>query len=617
MSVIIGIDLGTTNSCVAFIENGQPVVIANEEGARTTPSMVAVTESGEELIGLVAKRQLASNPERTVYATKRLIGLKYDTDEVKQTQEMVSYGIQKHQNGDAWIRLNDQPVSPQEISAKVLARLKKTAEAYLNQEVSDAVITVPAYFNDSQRQATRDAGRLAGLNVKRIVNEPTAAALAYGLGDKTEHRRVAVYDMGGGTFDISVLELREGVFQVKATHGDTFLGGEDFDRLIIDWIVGEFYRVHQHDLKSDIQALSRIKEAAEKAKHQLSSEQEARIDLPFICVTAAGPQHFQGTLSRDAFNTMAEPLVRRSIECCKQALVDSKITLSDLNDVLLVGGQTRMPLIQEAVEKFFGLPPNREINPDEVVAIGAAVQGGILSGTVKNVVLLDVTPLTLAVETQGGVATAMIHRNATIPCQHKMIFSTTVDNQSMVNVHVTQGERPMSEDNKTLARFELTGIPPAPRGVPQIQVTFEIDADGIVSVRAQDLGTGKAQEVRITASSGLSEEEVAAILEEAELKKDTDRDKKAFADIQMRSEGLLYAAERALTDYAHIMTDEQRELLEETMASVRKASAENDIETLEEGNNKLEALSHELASIMYEGSDAQDADLDDLDDLDL
>ena len=599
MGKIIGIDLGTTNSCVAFVEGGEPVVIPNSEGARTTPSVVAVTEGGERLVGQIAKRQAVTNPEHTIQAVKRLIGRKFETEEVQRVVQTASYKIVQHDNGDSWVELRGKGMSPSEISAMVLARMKATAEDYLGEEVKEAVITVPAYFNDSQRQATKDAGRIAGLDVKRIINEPTAAALAYGLDKKGGSGLIAVYDLGGGTFDISILELTEGVFEVKATNGDTYLGGEDFDQRIINFLAEEFQKENNIDLRKDKMALQRLREAAEKAKHELSSSQETDINLPFICADATGPKHLTHTLTRGKLEELTEDLIERTLEPCKIALEDAGVSKSDITDVLLVGGMTRVPRIQQRVAEFFGKEANKEINPDEVVAVGAGIQGAVLSGTVKNVLLLDVTPLTLGVETAGGVATAIIGKNTTIPTKKSMVFSTAVDNQPMVSVHVIQGERPMAEDNKTLARFELVGIPPAPRGVPQIEVSFDLDANGIVHVTAKDLGTGKQQSVRITSSSGLTEDEIQRMIAEAESAKETDSKKRELADVRQNAEGLIYTTEKSLEEYGHVLDDEDKGDIETFLVELKSVLERDDIEVIREAISKLESVSHKMAEAMY------------------
>ena len=601
MGKIIGIDLGTTNSCVAFMEGNDPVVIPNSEGARTTPSVVAVTEGGERLVGQIAKRQAITKPEHTVVSVKRLIGRKFETEEVGRAKANVSYKVVRHENGDSWVEVRGKQMSPQEISAIILSKMKATAEDYLGEQVTEAVITVPAYFNDSQRQATKDAGRIAGLDVKRIINEPTAAALAYGLDKKAKGRGglIAVYDLGGGTFDISVLELNDGVFEVKATNGDTYLGGEDFDQKIINFLADEFQATNKIDLRKDKMALQRLREAAEKAKHELSSSQETDINLPFICADATGPKHLTYTLTRGKLEELTEDLIERSLKPCEIALKDAGISREKISDVLLVGGMTRMPRVQSRVLEFFGKEPNKEINPDEVVAIGAAVQGGVLTGQVKNVLLLDVTPLTLGVETAGGVATSIIERNTTIPAKKAMVFSTAADNQPMVSVHVIQGERPMAADNKTLARFELVGIPPAPRGVPQIEVSFDIDANGIVHVTARDLGTGKQQSVRITSSSGLTEDEIQRMIAEAESAKDTDKLKRELADVKGNAEGLIYTTEKSLEEYGHVLSELDANDIKAYLSELKGQLEGSDVEAIRESIKKLEAASHKMAEAMY------------------
>ena len=600
MSKIVGIDLGTTNSCVAFLEGNEPVVIPNSEGVRTTPSVVAVTEGGERLVGQIAKRQAVTNPEHTVQAVKRLIGRRFESDEVQQALDTLAYTVVAHDNGDSWVQLRDKTMSPSEISAMILAKMKATAEDYVGEEVKEAIITVPAYFNDAQRQATKDAGRVAGFDVKRIINEPTAAALAYGLDKKGDGGgTIAVYDLGGGTFDISILELSDGVFEVKATNGDTHLGGEDFDNVIINHLAEGFKAEHDKDLRDDKMALQRLREAAEKAKHELSSSQETDINLPFITADASGPKHLTGTLTRGEYEAMTEALIERSLEPCKTALTDAGIEKSAITEVLLVGGMTRMPLVQKKVTEFFGREANKEINPDEVVAIGAAVQGAVLTGAVKNVLLLDVSPLTLGVETAGGVATPIIEKNNTIPTKKSTVFSTAVDNQPMVSVHVIQGERQMAEDNKTLTRFELVGIPPAPRGVPQIEVSFDIDANGIVNVSARDLGTGKQQSVRITSSSGLTEEEIQRMIDEAEAARSDDLKKRELADVRQNAEGLIYTTEKSIEEYGHVLDEDDKGDIETYLVTLRGMLGSDDVEGLREAIQDLESVSHKMAEAMY------------------
>jgi molecular chaperone DnaK len=602
MSKVIGIDLGTTNSCVAVMEGGEPVVIPNSEGSRTTPSMVGFTESDERLVGQIAKRQAVTNPDNTVYAVKRLMGRPFDSPEAKRAQSMVPYRVVPSDNGDAWVEIRGKKYSPPEISSMVLNKMKQTAEDYLGEPVTEAVITVPAYFNDGQRQATKDAGRIAGLNVLRIINEPTAAALAYGLDKKNDSKteKVAVYDLGGGTFDISILELNSGVFEVKSTNGDTYLGGEDFDNRIIDWLADRFKAANNGiDLRKDRMALQRLKEAAERAKHELSSATETEVNLPFITADATGPKHLQELLDRATFEAMVGDLIERSIEPCRIALKDAGLTAAQVNQVLLVGGMTRMPAIQAKVKQFFGKDPHKGINPDEVVAIGAAIQGGVLKGEVKDVLLLDVTPLSLGVETAGGVFTKIIEKNTTIPCKKSQVFSTATDNQPLVSVHVLQGEREMAADNKTLARFELVGIPPAPRGVPQIEVTFDIDANGLVHVSAKDLGTGRVQQVRIVSNSGLTEAEIQRMVAEAQANASGDKQKKELAELKNNAEGLIYTTERSLEEYASLLTDKDKNEIKGDLENLKKHLPTGDVAKIRDAVKQLEGSAYRIADAIY------------------
>ncbi len=579
MGKIIGIDLGTTNSCVSVMEGNEPVVIQNSEGGRTTPSVVAFTKDGERLVGAPAKRQAITNPEKTVASVKRFMGRMFD--EVKDETEQVSYTVAKGDDGTARVQIEDRKYAPQEISAMVLQKMKQTAEEYLGEKVTEAVITVPAYFNDAQRKATQEAGKIAGLEVKRIINEPTAASLAYGLDKKDDDQTIVVYDLGGGTFDVSILELGDGVFEVKSTHGDTHLGGDDFDQRIINFLADEFKKDEGIDLRKDPMAMQRLKDAAEKAKIELSSSQKTNINLPFVTATESGPKHLNIDLSRSKFEQLVDDLVKRSITPCQKALDDAGFTNSDIDQVILVGGSTRIPKIQEEVKAFFGKDPSKGVNPDEVVAVGAAIQGGVLSGDVEDVVLLDVTPLTLGIETMGGVMTPLIEANSTIPTSKSQVFSTAADNQSSVEIHVLQGERAKAQDNRTLGRFHLDGIPPAPRGVPQIEVTFDMDANGVLNIKAQDKGTGKEQSIRIESSSGLSDEEIEKMKKAAEEHAEEDKKIKERIEKLNQADSLIFSTKKQLDEYSDKISDENKKTIEEAVENLEKAHKEEKIDELD------------------------------------
>ena len=607
MGKAIGIDLGTTNSVVSVVMAGETVVIPNQEGNRTTPSVVAITEKGERLVGQIAKRQSITNPENTIFSIKRLMGRKFNTPQVEHAKKRLPYKIVEAPNGDAHVEIRGKIYSPPEISAMILQKLKQAAEDYLGETVTEAVITVPAYFDDSQRQATKDAGKIAGLNVLRIINEPTAAALAYGL-DKKKEEKVAIYDLGGGTFDISILEIGEGVIEVKSTNGDTYLGGDDFDLRVIDWLVEEFKKEQGIDLKQDKMALQRLKEAAERAKIELSTAMETEINLPFITADAAGPKHLLIKLARSKFEQLTDDLVTNTIEPCKRALSDAGLSTSQIDEAIMVGGQTRSPKVQQVVQGYFGKEPNRSVNPDEVVAVGAAIQGAVLKGEVKEILLLDVTPLSLGIETLGGIFTKIIERNTTIPTKKSQVFSTASDNQPAVTVKVHQGEREMAADNKLLGVFELVGIPPAPRGLPQVEVTFDIDANGILHVSAKDLGTGKEQSIRITASSGLSEDEIKKMMRDAEAHSDEDKKRKDLAEAMNNADTLVYSVEKSVKEYGDKISEDEKKEIETALEKCRKVKdSSQSADEIKAAVEELTKVSHKLAEQVYKSTQQQSA----------